>query len=1084
VDVAGWLESLGLGQYAQTFADNEIDASLLPALTADDLKDLGVAAVGHRRRLLEAIAMLRSASSGVPATADGERRQVCVLFADLEGYTALASALDAEEVHALLGAFFQQVDELVVAHGGHVDKHIGDCVMAVFGAPVSHGNDAARAVAAALAIRDAVPGIVTSTRPLAVHIGVAGGQVVASGTGSAMHHEYTVTGDTVNLASRLTDAAAPGEVLISHSVWIDLGGRVAAEDRGTLAVKGLSTPVRAWWVSRLNEAGAERNPLTGRQVELAQLRSLLAAVATTGRGGVALVRGEPGIGKSRLIEEMRRDAVTFGLACHIVWALDFGAATGRDPIRELLRSLLALGVGGDERQVAERLVSEGAVAEEDQVFLNDLLDLPQPTSLRAVYEAMDNTRRNMGKRAMMVRLVELACRSQPLLVIVEDVHWADRITLAHLARLAALAGAAPCLLSMTTRLEGDPIDLAWRGQAEGAPLTFIDLGPLPHEASLLLARSLLAGSGDLADRCVERAAGNPLFIEQLARLGQETQVLVPGTVQSLVQARLDRLDPTDKAALQAAAVLGQRFDQAALDHILDRPGYEPRPLVERLLLRPDEGASLRFGHALVRDAVYDSLLRSRRRELHRRAASWFAGRDPVLCAEHLDRAEAAEAATAYLEAARAQLGGYRMESARALLERGLALAREPGDVASISCLLGQNLLDLGVVTEAQASYGRALMQAQDDRARCEAWLGLAACKRMTDDLSGAQGDIELAEATARRLGLDDLLARSHFLAGNLCFPRGDIEGCLSHHRQSLRHARSCGSAQHEAAALGGLGDADYVRGRMISARASYERCLDLCREHGLGRIAAAHRQMLGLTRFFGGDVRAALADALSAAEAATHIGQPRGEMVAHMIAAEMHANLMQLDEAMAQLGAVERLIAQLGAARFEPLRLNCLAKTLRAMDRWAEALPLLRRSVEASRATSLAFSGPSALGALALTTDGADERRSAIAEGESLLRAGSVAHNHFRFYRDTIEAALRATDWDEAERLAEALAAFAAPEPLPWTSFYAARGHALARWGRGKRSGVLRSHLTGLAGEAGTAGLLLAVPAIERALAG
>ena len=208
---------------------------------------------------------------------------------------------------------------------------------------------------------------------------------------------------------------------------------MAAEDRGTLAVKGLSTPVRAWWVSRLNEAGAERNPLTGRQVELAQLRSLLAAVATTGRGGVALVRGEPGIGKSRLIEEARRDAATFGLACHIVWALDFGAATGRDPVRELLRSLLALGVGGDERRAAGRLVSEGAVAEEDQVFLNDLLDQPQPPSLRGVYEAMDNARRNVGKRAVMARLVEQACRSQPLLLIVEDVHWADRITLAHLA---------------------------------------------------------------------------------------------------------------------------------------------------------------------------------------------------------------------------------------------------------------------------------------------------------------------------------------------------------------------------------------------------------------------------------------------------------------------------------------------------------------------------------------------------------------------------------------------------------------------------------------------------------------------------
>ena len=1082
MDVAGWLESLSLGQYARAFADNAIDATVLPALTADDLRDLGVVAVGHRRRLLEAIAALRGTAPAEPADADGEWRQVCVLFADLVGYTALASALDAEEVHALLGRFFATVDQLVVAHGGHVDKHIGDCVMAVFGAPVAHGDDAARAVGAALAIRDTVGAMTVGTVPLSVHIGVAGGQVVASGTGSMTHREYTVTGETVNLASRLTDAAAPAEILISHSIRSDLGGRVAAEDRGALVVKGVAAPVRAWRVRQLDRAATAGTPLAGRRNELTQLRSLLAA-AVVGHGGVAVVRGEPGIGKSRLIEETRQEAATLGLVCHIVWALDFGGATGRDPIRALLRGLLGLDAAEDGQRMAARLVAEGQVAPEDQVFLNDLLDLPQPTSLRVVYEAMDNARRNLGKGAVLTRLVELTRRSQPLLLIVEDVHWADRITLAHLARLAALAGTAPVLLLMTTRVEGDPIDPGWRSQAQGAPVTTIDLGPLTPADSLLLARSLVAGGGVLVDRCVERAAGNPLFIEQLARLGQETSLLVPGTVQSLVQARLDRLDAPDKAAVQAAAVLGQRFDRAALDHVLDRPGYEPRPLVERLLLRSDEGAGLRFGHALVRDAVYDSLLRSRRRELHRRAADWFAGRDPLLRAEHLDRAEADEAAAAYLEAARAQLGDYRMESARSLLERGVAVARTPDEVARLSCLLGQTLLDLGLVADAQASYGRALTQAQDDAARCEAWLGLAACRRMTDDLAGAQGELDLAEAAATRLGLDDILARSHFLAGNLCFPRGDIAGCLSHHGQSLAHARSCGSAQHEAAALGGLGDADYVRGRMLSAQASYERCLGLCREHGLGRIAAAHRQMLGLTRFFAGDVRAALADALAAAEAARHIGQPRGEMVAHMVAAEMHANLMQPGEAMAHLDAVERLIAQLGAARFEPLRLNCLAKTLRAMGRRAEALPLLRRSVEASRATSLAFTGPSALGALALTTDDPGERHAAIAEGEGLLRAGSVAHNHFRFYRDTIDAALGAADWVEAERLAAALAAFTQAEPLPWTSFYAARGRALARWGHGERSDAARSQLASLADEAAAAGLLLAVPQIGQALA-
>ena len=196
---------------------------------------------------------------------EGERRQVGVLFADLAGYTALASELDAEEVHRLLDAFFQQIDRIVVEHGGHVDKHIGDCVMAVFGAPVAHGNDAARAVRAGLAIRDAMPALSSVIgRPLAVHIGVAGGQVVASGTGSATHREYTVTGDTVNLASRLTDAAASSEILVSQSVWSELGATLEAEDAGLLAVKGLAEPVRAWRVADQRAPAAERSPLAGR----------------------------------------------------------------------------------------------------------------------------------------------------------------------------------------------------------------------------------------------------------------------------------------------------------------------------------------------------------------------------------------------------------------------------------------------------------------------------------------------------------------------------------------------------------------------------------------------------------------------------------------------------------------------------------------------------------------------------------------------------------------------------------------------------------------------------------------------------
>ena len=310
------------------------------------------------------------------------------------------------------------------------------------------------------------------------------------------------------------------------------------------------------------------------------------------------------------------------------------------------------------------------VPEEDEVFLNDLLDLPQPTDLRALYDAMDNAHRNRGKRAVVARVVERASQSRPRLLVVEDVHWADRLTLAHLARTAVTATECPAVLLLTTRIEGDPIDPAWRADAAGVALTTIDVGPLRSEDAHVLARSVAARSTAFADRCVERAAGNPLFLEQLLRHGEESGLgaAVPGSVQSLVQARVDRLDPADKAALQAASALGQRFDRDALGHMLGREDYAPERLVERRLLRAQDGATFLFAHALVRDAVYDSLLKSRRRELHRAAAAWFAGRDAVLRAEHLDRAEAPDAAAAYLEAAKGQIAEFRYESARRLIE--------------------------------------------------------------------------------------------------------------------------------------------------------------------------------------------------------------------------------------------------------------------------------------------------------------------------------------------------------------------------------------------------------------------------------
>jgi tetratricopeptide (TPR) repeat protein len=266
-------------------------------------------------------------------------------------------------------------------------------------------------------------------------------------------------------------------------------------------------------------------------------------------------------------------------------------------------------------------------------------------------------------------------------------------------------------------------------------------------------------------------------------------------------------------------------------YVLGRPGYDPERLVRQLLVRP-EGESFLFAHALIRDAVYDTLLKSRRRELHQRAADWFEHRDPVLQAEHLDRAEDPAAPRAYLAAARSAAAGYRYELAQRLVERGEALAVERSDRFSLRCLLGDILHDLGAMSAAASAYEGAMAAAGSDTERCRVSLGLAAVKRVTDDLDGAFADLDRAETAAVEQRMIAEQARSHFLRGNLLFPCGDIEGCVREHRLGLDLARQAGSVELEAMALGGVGDAEYMRGRMISAHQCFRCCIELASSRG------------------------------------------------------------------------------------------------------------------------------------------------------------------------------------------------------------------------------------------------------------
>ena len=1095
VEVGFWLQSVGLPQYEGTFRRNAIGVDVLPDLTDDNLREMGLP-LGDRLKLLKAIAALRGERASLTGPAfstsesaplpGGERRQVTVLFADLSGYTVLSNELDPEEAHALLEGFFALADGVVREHGGSIDKHIGDCVMAVFGAPIAHRNDAERAVCAALAIRDAMPDLSAELgRPLGVHIGVAGGQVVASRTGSTNHREYTVTGETVNSAARLTDQAASGEILVSEKVW-RAPGRLEGDEVESLAVKGFNTPVFAWRVLNLRSATTmARIPLAGRQLELQSFLELIEACQKTGQGGAIYLRGEAGIGKTRLVEEFRTAAGSSSFACHAGFVLDIGAMGGRDAITALMRSLLGAEDCNDleSAQAAATEALEQHLIEADQaVFLNDLLDLPQPTELRHLYDAMDHASRSIGKQHIFAQLVQQAARKQPRLLTVEDLHWASHPTLELLAEVTAAVAECPAILVMTSSTETEPLDEDWLGATRGARLIKMDLGPLCREEALALAAALADTPPALVARCVERAAGNPLFLTHLVyQAAESTEASVPSSVQSLVQEQIDRLAPEHKEALQACSVLGQRSEAGALTHLLG--GYAPDFLTADRLVRR-RGDAFWFAHALIRDAIYDSLLKSRRRAMHRRAADWYADRDPVLYAEHLDHADDPKASQAYLAAARSQAAEYRHEHALRLVERGLAIARKNADAFALAYLEGDLLRDSGSMPAAATAYQKALDATTDCAQRCRAWIGLASVKRVTDDLEGAFGDLDRAEREAAAQGglLLAEQARIHFLRGNLFVPRGQIDQCLRQHGRSLELARQAGSPELEAAALGGLGDAEYARGRMISAHACFLRCIDLARQHGCDRIEVANRPMVAITQWYAGDTNGALREALLAIEAAVRIRHRRAELIAHHAAYFCRHAMGELQAAWDNVERALALAQQLNARRFEAGVLAFRAELKRLVGCRSEALVDVTDALRISREAGMDFLGPVILAILALVTDDPEVRNAALSEGDALLAMGSLSRNQLQFRRDAIDACLQAGDWGRAEAYAAELEDYARAEPMPWTNYIVARGRALAAHGAGRSDRALGIELLRLRDQGAGLYLGLTLPAIDAAL--
>jgi class 3 adenylate cyclase len=703
LEIGDWLRQLGLERYEQAFCDNAIDLEVLPELTDADLEQLGLL-LGHRRKLQKATAELRAGAPGAPASlAEGavasppaleaERRQLTVLFRDLVGSTELSARLDPEDMREVIRAYQNAVAGEITRFEGHVAKFMGDGVLAYFGWPRAHEDGPEHAVRAALAITEVVSHLRSPAgEPLAARIGIATGLVVVGDLiGHGASQEQAVVGETPNLAARLQALGEPGQVVIAPATRRLLGSGFDLADLGPQRLKGIAQPVAVFAV-RGERAIADRFearsgrtllPMVGRDRELALLLKRWAR-ARAGEGQGVLLTGEPGIGKSR-IRRALLDAVADEPHARISYQCSpYHGDSALWPVIQQLHHAAGLEKDDPTEGRLDKLEAllEQAGGRAVAPLIADLIGLDGV----ARYGELGLTPQVQRARTLdaLVGLLLGLAAGQPVLAVVEDAHWIDPTTLEMIERCLACIADARVLLLVTSRPERQP-----------------ELADHPHIARLVLnrlgrveAEAILARLGGerlpaaTIDAIIGRTDGVPLFVEELTKAVVETgETSVPASLHDSLMARLDRI-PEVKGIAQIAACIGREVDFRLLAAVAARPEPELASALDRLAAaeliirrRTPSRTTWNFKHALVQDAAYQSLLRSRRQQLHARIAEVLEQRfpetvatEPELLAHHYTGAGlAAQAIPHWLQAGLRAIQRSAHAEASAHLARGLEL---------------------------------------------------------------------------------------------------------------------------------------------------------------------------------------------------------------------------------------------------------------------------------------------------------------------------------------------------------------------------------------------------------------------------
>lgn len=895
-----------------------------------------------------------------------ERRLITALFADVSGFTSLAERLgDPEQLLEVIDPVISGLSSIVGRYEGYVEKFAGDALLALFGAPVSHEDDAERAMRVALEMHrelDRLCEELPYDAALTLHVGVNTGHAIARMLGSEARMDYAVLGDSVILAQRLESSAPPRQTYVSEMTMRLAEDRFEFEPVGELTLKGKAEPVPAWRLlgERVGPALATTSPLVGRERELARAAVVVTTLAS-GSGSVLSVTGEPGVGKSRLTAAIREQALREGCRWLETRCLSYGGSNAYWPYAELLRTFAGIHIEDSPSGAADKLDSSLLEAGVPEVlpFFRRLLGLPGDEEETATLEP-EAFRREL--HAAFASWAGALAEERPLVLAIEDVHWADVSTLALTTDLARLCASVPVVLYLIARPEADPI------LNELAPLrNAIRLEPLAEGAVASLIETLLGASApaELPGFVAERASGNPLFVEELVRSLQETDVLaradgawsmragwdthqVPPTLEGVLAARIDLLDRRSAGVLQTASVIGRRVRVPLLAAVADETSLEPalEQLVARGFLDQAGGngeATVVFHHALVQDVAYSRLLRRRQRDLHRRVAGaaeelYGAGDDVVdLLARHLYLGEAGAKAVDYLIRA-GERARRLFANAEALLHLSRALEVALGD-PDLAERVPEIKLSLADMHELVGSYDEALAlyeQVRDEAPGVEAaWRGMAATLRkrgeyeralavvdeafVTEALRGAdlaplwleqgwtlsvagrfQEAIEVLEA-----GLTAAGDRRDAIIGQLLLQltraktvEGDLESALEHGLDAQAIFEEHEELRGLATALRIVGDAYTQAGRLDEAAAALRRGLEVAERVGSAEEIGGCLINLGWAEYQRGELAVAIGHDRRAIEAFERIGHGSGRARGYANLADKLARAGEFEEAL------------------------------------------------------------------------------------------------------------------------------------------------------------------------------------------